>query len=152
MLIGCNRRPLTVKEVSYIVYSGDTLEANYYVISSNGMMKMYDIKPEDTMPKPDELFSGNHLTDYQVSEYKIDKSYYESLVLILTRNNFMELKEDLSIEGAYDAPSYYIQVQTEDHIHQAGGYNAGYGDDSDQRRFKNVLDAITLLIDESKKG
>lgn len=57
----------------------------------------------------------------------------------------MELEEELPCNEVYDAPSYYIQVETDDAVHKSGGYNAGGGKDSANKRFKDVLDVLDYI-------
>jgi hypothetical protein len=147
---GCapNSEPtLIVEKVTFIHYFGDSHTIEMYILTSDFHLQKYVINPKDDsqidllggeMPSKDE---------YIVEEREITESEWGNLVNILSRVDFMELEEELPRSEAYDAPSYYIQVETADDTHSSGGYNAGEGRDKANKRFKEILDEIRGIID-----
>ena len=68
---------------------------------------------------------------------------------VLTRVNFMELKEDLSTtETVYDGSTSYIKVETADAVHTSGGYAAGVSNNSDNKRYAEARQYIINALKE----
>ena len=143
------RGPLDVKKVTYVEYSGYINYVEVYIITSDRKVTKYSVYPEDghydylagELPSEDK---------YEVKEYETSELSWTSLVNVLTRVNFMELKEDLSTtEIIDDASSYDIKVETSDAVHTSGGYAAGLTDDSDNRRFAEAQQYIRNAVRDS---
>ena len=147
---GSTRGPLDVKRVIYIAGGGDTGFVNVYEITPNEV-SFYDYtsyRDEHNGDEPD--YFADDITvaeEYLVSIGDVSESDWTHLVLNLTRVNFMELQEELpEPEEVRDGMNYYILVETADDVNKSGGYEAGYNNDSDNRRFRQVRDAIQGII------
>ena len=129
------RGPLKVTKVTYLVFSGDQPDVELYVLTKDLKVKQYNIRPE--IGKTYDYLGGELPPEdcYEVTEFEIEESKWESMVNVLTRVNFMELLEEFTWDGSDDAPTYYIRVETEDAVHTSGGYNAGYKKDPENKRF-----------------
>lgn len=150
ILAGCSgniqRGPLDVKKVTYVEYGGDTNHVEMYVITSDHKVTQYSINPD----KNYDYLAGELPPEdyYELKEYEMSEMSWTSMVNVLTRVNFMELKEDLSAGGDIcDASSFYIKVETSDANHSSGGYAAGLIDDSIGRRFAEARQSIMKALD-----
>lgn len=150
--VGCGliqkRGPLDIQKVSYSIGGGDTGFLKVYVITSDEVV-LYDFKDSGSDLDGYDYFTEGLPSkgEYTVSTHKVTKDEWTNLVNVLTRVNYMEIPEKLpEPENVYDGCTYYIQVETADGIHKAGGYEAGYEKDSDSRRFKGALEPINLII------
>ena len=142
-----HRGPLDVKKVTYLVYAGDLCHVDMYVVSSDLKVTHYSINPE--ADKSYDYLAGEMPSEdrYEVTESSTDELSWSSIVNVLTRVNFMELKEDVSdTTGTDDGSSFYIKVETADGEHVSGGYNAGYPDDSESRRFAEAKEYIQNAV------
>lgn len=150
-LVGCGlsrKGPLDIQKVTYSVGGGDTGFLKIYVMTSDEVV-LYDFRKSGS-----DLDGYDYFTDglpsedeYTVSAQEVTEHEWTNLANVLTRVNFMEIPEDLpEPEGVYDGCTYYIQVETAEGIHKAGGYEAGYEKDSDSRRFRSALEPINLII------
>ncbi|SCW33106.1 hypothetical protein SAMN02910456_00602 [Ruminococcaceae bacterium YRB3002] len=150
-VFGCSdtqqRGPLDVRKVTYVVWSGDVCHVDVYVFTPDFKVKHYSINPESD--KNYDYPSGELPPEdrYEIEETEISEVDWSSIVNILTRVGFMELVEELPFpEDTDDAPSYCIRVETADDMHTSGGYAAGYGEDSDNRRFAEARDMMERII------
>ena len=85
-----------------------------------------------------------------VEHLYISEEDWQSIVDLTKRVDFMTLPEEIDPpEGISDAPSYYILIETTEGTHGAGGYAAGYGEDSINRRFGDLREGIENVIDSS---
>lgn len=85
-----------------------------------------------------------------VEHLYISEEDWQSIVDLTKRVDFMTLPEEIDPpEGVSDAPSYYILIETTEGTHGAGGYAAGYGKDSLNRRFGALREGIENAIDSS---
>ncbi len=151
-LAGCGliqkKGPLEIQRVTYSISGGDTGFLKVYVITSDEVA-LYDYKLSGS-----DLDGYDYFTDglpsedaYTVSTHEVPEDEWTNLANALTRVNYMELPEELPApEHFYDGCNYYIQVETADGVHKAGGYEAGREKDSDSRRFKEALEPINLII------
>ena len=86
----------------------------------------------------------------KVEHLYISEADWQSIVDLTKRVDFMTLPEKIDPpEGVSDAPSYYIWINTTESTHGAGGYAAGYGEDSLNRRFGALREGIENAIDSS---
>ena len=142
-----SRGPLDVKSVTYVIYCGGICKVDMYVITSDLKVAKYEIYPEGNISY--DYFAGELPSEdrYEIKEYEISEEDWESLINVLTRVNFMELKEDLSTnETIYDGSSYYIGVETPDGTNISGGYMAGYDKNSASKRFAEAQEMIGYVI------
>ena len=142
-----SRGPLDVTKVTYLVYRGGMCAVDMYVITADLKVVKYDINPEGD--KSYDYLAGELPSEdrYVVTESEISDLDWSSIVNVLTRVNFMELKEDTSTkETIYDGSSYYICVETTDDTNTSGGYMAGYDKDSDSVRFARAKEMITNAV------
>ncbi|MCR5292453.1 MAG: hypothetical protein K6E28_06160 [Eubacterium sp.] len=151
-LAGCgagsqSRGPLDVKKVTYVAYNGELPQAEVYVLTPDYKVTQYSVET-DTEGHYDYLAGELPSEDkYEMKEYEISESEWTNLVNILTRVNFMEIKEELPYsEGTCDAGSFYIQVETSEGIHKSGGYAAGIEKDSDNRRFEEARTTVCDIL------
>ncbi len=85
-----------------------------------------------------------------VEHLYISEADWQSIVDMTKRIDFMTLPERIDPpEGVSDAPSYYIWIDTTAGTHGAGGYAAGYGEDSINRRFGDLREVIENVIGSS---
>jgi|GEM_PF-4044588 len=85
-----------------------------------------------------------------VEHLYISEEDWQSIVDLTKRVDFMTLPEKIDPpEGISDAPSYYILIETTEGTHGAGGYAAGYGEDSLNRRFGALREVIENVIASS---
>ena len=150
---GCNgngqRGPLDVKKVTYVVHSGDVHHVEVTIITSDRKVTQYSINPKTNE-------SYNYLEGelppedcYTVTEFEMSELSWSSMVNVLTRVNFMELKEDLSTtETVYDGSTSYIKVETADAVHTSGGYAAGVSNNSDNKRYAEARQYIINALKE----
>lgn len=141
------KEPLDVKKVSYLIYCGDIQEVRMYVITSDRKVTQYIIWPEDGMDY--DYFAGELPTPdkYEVTESEMTEENWKSMVDGLTEANFMTILEEFTNNGAMDASTYYIRVETSDGVHQSGGYNAGGSQDPESRRYSDARQAIERALD-----
>lgn len=151
-LAGCGliqkKGPLEIQKVTYSVSGGDTGFLKVYVLTSDEAV-LYDFKRSGSDLDGYDYFTDGLPSedDYTVSARKVTEDEWTNLANILTRVNYMELPEELPVpDHFYDGCNYYIQVETADDIHKAGGYEAGREKDSDSRRFKEALEPIRFII------
>ena len=135
---GCAKRrgPYDVKKVTYVIYGGDVNHDEVFVITSDYKVTQYSIDPE--ADRRYDYLNGEFASEdkYEVKEYETDELSWTSLEHVLTRVNFMELKEDISSDGSIcDACTYFIKVETSDGVHTSGGYAAGMGGTVEDRNF-----------------
>lgn len=146
ILVGCGAEKKTtsldIKKVTFVKYSGDTRTIEMYIFNSDYRVDKYIINPKGDSKF--DLLDGELPTkdEYSVKQLEITEESWTDLVNVLSRVSFMELEEELPYDEVYDAPSYYIQVETVDAVHKSGGYNAGEGKDNSNERFKEVLDVL----------
>ena len=141
------RGPLDVTKVTYLVYRGGICAVDMYVITDDLKVVKYEINPEGD--KSYDYFAGELPSEdrYEVTESEISDLDWSSIVNVLTRVNFLELKEDTSTkETIYDGSSSYIRVETKDAVNTSGGYMAGYDKDSESVRFAEAKEMITNAI------
>jgi hypothetical protein len=143
------RGPLKVTKVTYLVYSGDQPDVELYIITKDLKVKQYNIRPE--AGKNYDYLAGELPPEdcYEVTEFEIEESRWESMVNVLTRVNFMELLEEFPWDGSDDAPTYYIRVETEDAVHTSGGCNAGFKKDPESRRFSEAKQQVNHALNKS---
>ena len=154
LFAGCStenhqRGPLDVRKVTYLIYAGGINQVEMYVLTSDRKVTHYVIRPE--ADKSYDYLAGEMPSSeyYEVTESETTVSGWESVVNVLTRVNYMELKEDVSdTTGTDDAASYYIKVETEEDVHISGGYNAGYMDDSESRRFAEARQYVENALNQ----
>jgi hypothetical protein len=142
-----SRGPLKIKKISYLVYYGGAPDVDLYVITSDQTVMQYSYKPEGD--KTYDYLGGELPPDgwHRRFQFAITESEWTSIVNVLTRVNFMELKKDTGTkEHADDGSSYYIKVETGDSANVSGGYLAGYDSDSDSRRFAQARDMIERAL------
>ena len=85
-----------------------------------------------------------------VEHLYISEADWQSIDDLTKRVDFMTLPEEIDPpEGVSDASSYYILIETTEGTHGAGGYAAGYGEDSINGRFGDVREGIENVIDSS---
>ena len=154
IITGCNsnksRGPLDVKKVTYYVGGGDTRSANVYEITPDKFV-CYEFKNTTSLKEGYDYFADGlpDSKEYTVSNGEVAEDQWTNLVLNLTRVNFMELPAELpEPTDVLDGTTYYIQVETSDGVNKSGGYEVAYENDSDNRRFKQVQDAIESIIKE----
>ena len=146
---GCakKRGPYDVKKVTYVIYGGDINHDEVFVITSDYKVTQYSVDPE--ADRRYDYLKGDFPSEdrYKVKEYETDELSWTSMVNVLTRVRFMDLKEDISSDGSIcDACTYYIMVETTDAKNISGGYVAGYDDDPDSRRFEEARQIIESTI------
>ena len=142
-----SRGPLEVTKITYLVYCGGLNKVEMYVFTPDLKVEKYSIYPEGD--KTYDYLAGELPSDdlYEITEFEISDLEWSSMVNVLTRVNFMELKEDVSdTTGTDDGSSFYIKVETADGEHVSGGYNAGYPDDSESRRFAEAKEYIQNAV------
>ncbi len=139
---------LEVNKVTFLRYSGDSQKIEMYIFTPDCHVDKYLIDSKEN--NQSDLLSGKlpAKDEYNISQYEITEEAWNNLVIIIARENFMELEEELSHEEVYDAPSIYIQVESSDAVHKSGGYSAGEGENSDDRRFRIIVQAIDEIIDD----
>ena len=151
---GCGQKrqrgPLDVKKVSYLVYCGGIDRIELYIITSDYKVKEYSMCSD---PNNNYDYIDGELPpegQYELKEYEISELSWTSMVNVLTRVNFMELKEDLKPKDIIDdASSYYIKVETADAVHTSGGYAAGLSGGSDHDRFAEARQYICNALKNS---
>ena len=148
---GCSgnkqRGPLDVKKVTYLVYCGDVNRVELTIITSDRQVTQYSITPQ-TNEKYDylagELPPEN---EYTIKEFEMSELSWSSMVNVLTRVNFMELKEDLTTtEQIVDGSTSYIKVETADAVHTSGGYAAGVSKDNANKRYAEAKQYINSAL------
>ncbi len=141
------KEPLDVKKVTYLIYCGDIQKVEMYVITDDLKVTQYTIWPEDGMDY--DYFAGELPTPdkYEVTESEMTEENWKSMVDGLTEADFMTLLEEFTNNGAMDASTYYIRVETSDGVHQSGGYNAGGSQDPESRRYSDARQAIERALD-----
>lgn len=148
VITGCGQKkqqrgPLDVKKVCYLVYLGGIDRIELYVITSDYKVKEYSMSSD---PNNKYDYINEELPpegQYELKEYEISELSWTSMVNVLTRVGFMEIKEDLSAKGDIDdASSYYIKVETADAVHISGGYAAGTSGGSDNTNFEEARQYI----------
>ena len=142
-----SREPLDIKRITYLVYCGGQPDVQMYIINYDLKVEKYSIRPE--YDKAYDFFAGELPPEdlYEVTEFEISEQDWSSMVNVLTRVNFMELKEDMSTKDIVDdGSSYYIRVETTDAVNNSGGYVAGYDDDPENRRFAEAKDLINGIV------
>ena len=141
------KEPLDVKKVTYLIYCGDIQEVEMYVITDDLKVTHYTIWPEDG--KDYDYFAGELPTPdkYEVTESEMTEENWKSMVDALTEADFMTILEEFTNNGAMDASTYYIRVETSDGVHQSGGYNAGGSQDPESRRYSDARQAIERALD-----
>lgn len=142
-LAGCSthgKQLSDVQKISYIGYCGDQDCGTVLVITSDRKVKQYDITWDYKYP---DLFAGKLPSEdkYNLTEYQISEEEWNALINALDANSFMELPEDISVEG-FDMPTSHIQVETADGVHKSGGYGAAYGDEDANKRFHAVQEEL----------
>ena len=150
---GCGKKqergPLDVKKVTYLIYIGDQPKAEMYIITDAHKVTQYDFNTDDN--KQYDYLAGElpPADRYEVKEYEIEGSGWESMVNVLTRVDFMNLLDEFKDYGAYDASTYYIQVETADGVHKSGGYGAGMAQDPESRRFSEARQCIENALKQT---
>ena len=141
------KEPLDVKKVTYLIYCGDIQEVEMYVITDDLKVTHYTIWPEDG--KDYDYFAGELPSEdnYEVTESEMTEENWKSMVDGLTEADFMTILEEFTNNGAMDASTYYIRVETSDGVHQSGGYNAGGSQDPESRRYSDARQAIERALD-----
>ena len=144
-----SRGPLDVKKVTYLVYCGGLPDVEMYIITSDLKVEQYHIRP-DVYDKTYYDYLAGELPpedQYEITEYEITDTEWSSIVNVLTRVDFMTLKEDMSTKDIVDdGSSYYIRVETSNSVNTSGGYCAGWGDDADCRRFEEAREMIDNAV------
>lgn len=135
---GCakKRGPYDVKKATYVIYGGDINHDEVFVITSDYKVTQYSVDPE--ADRRYDYLKGDFPSEdrYIVKEYETDELSWTSMVNVLTRVRFMDLKEDISSDGSIcDACTYYIMVETSDGVHTSGGYAAGMGETVEDKNF-----------------
>ena len=143
-----SRGPLDVKKVTYLVYCGGLPDVEMYIITSDLKVKKYSIHPSDYDIHYDYLAGELPPEDqYEITEFDITDTEWSSIVNVLTRVDFMTLKEDMSTKDIVDdGSSYYIRVETSNSVNTSGGYCAGWGDDADCRGFEEAREMIDNAV------
>ena len=131
------KEPLDVKKVTHLIY----------VITDDLKVTHYTIWPEDG--KDYDYFAGELPSEdnYEVTESEMTEENWKSMVDGLTEADFMTILEEFTNNGAMDASTYYIRVETSDGVHQSGGYNAGGSQDPESRRYSDARQAIERALD-----
>ena len=142
------RGPLDVKKVTYLIYVGDQPIVKLYILTDDHKVTQYDIRTDDN--KQYDYLAGElpPADQYEVKEYEIEGSGWESMVNVLTRVDFMNLLEEFTDYGA-DASTYYIKVETADGVHTSGGYGAGMKQDPESRRFSEARQYIEKALSQT---
>ena len=141
------KEPLDVKKVTYLIYCGGIQKVEMYVITDDLKVTQYTIWPEDGMDY--DYFAGKLPTPdkYEVTESEMTEENWKNMVDGLTEADFMTLLEEFTNNGAMDASTYYMRVETSDGVHQSGGYNAGGSQDPESRRYSDARQAIERALD-----
>lgn len=140
------KEPLDVKKVTYFIYVGDRDEIQLYIGTDDLKVTKYIIKPEEGTTYDylaGELPSEDY---YEVTEYEITEESWNSMVNALTEADFMTILDEFTNNGAKDASTYYIRVETADGVHQSGGYNAGGSKDPESRRYSDARQAVARTL------
>ncbi len=143
------RGPLDVKKVTYLIYIGDQPIVELYILTDDHKVTEYYIRTDDN--KQYDYLAGElpPADKYEVKEYEIEGSGWESMVNVLTRVDFMNLLDEFKAYGAYDASTYYIKVETADGVHTSGGYGAGMAQDPESRRFSEARQYIENALQQT---
>lgn len=143
------RGPLDVKKVTYLIYVGDQPIVKLYILTDDHKVTEYYIRTDDN--KQYDYLAGElpPADKYEMKEYEIEGSGWESMVNVLTRVDFMNLLDEFKAYGAYDASTYYIKVETADGVHISGGYGAGMAQDPESRRFSEARQYIENALQQT---
>lgn len=145
-LTGCGEtKPLNVKKVTYACYVGDPRGIYLKVISDDLTVKRYEIHP-DTPHNPNVLEGELPPEDrYTMEEDVISKESWDEFVKLLSEKKFMDLPEEIDLDGVYDGVSRYIKVETDEGSYTVGGYCAGEGKSRAHKRFSDILEGMGNL-------
>ncbi len=147
MMVGCSSNTIqNVQQISYICGVGDYDQTDYYTISSDLHMQHYSFTSEDM--DFSKLLSGEQPPESTlVDEKDISQEQWDNILDVAQENDFLNLPENLSAgDDTCDGDTYYIELQTDEQTYRSGGYAAGIGTDTNDKRFANVRDAIEEIL------
>ena len=151
-LLGCGEtKPLNVKKVTYACYVGDPRGIYVTVVSDELSIKWYEVYPE-TNYNPNVLEGELPPEDrYTMEEDVISQEAWDEFVKLLSEKKFMDLPEDIELDGVCDGVSRYIKVDTDEGSYTVGGYCAGEGRGRDHKRFSDILKGMGSLRDSKNE-
>ena len=151
-LLGCGKtEPLNVKKVTCVSYVSDPRRIYMTTVSDDLAIKFYEIYPEsDNNP---DLLAGDlpPENEYDLKEDVISQEAWDEFVKLISEKKFMELPEDIELDGVFDGVSRYIKVETDEGSYTVGGYCAGEGRGRDHKRFSDILKGMGSLRDSKNE-
>lgn len=139
---------MEIYKVVFYRTGGDVNQTEVFVFEPDLTLERTLLLDSDTSDKEFliQMIEGSDNVEYLY----ISETDWQSIGDLTKRVDFMTMPEEIDPpEGVSDAPSYYIQVDTTTGTHGAGGYAAGYGEDSINRRFGDLREGIENIIASS---
>jgi len=153
-LAGCNAggtaNNMEITEVVFVRTGGDVDKTEAFILKPDLTLEHAEFKPGLSFSDGSELMELLGEEPGNTDHLYISEDAWQSIVLEAKRVDFMTLPEELETsEQVSDGSTYYICVEAGGDTHVSGGYAAGIGMDSDNRRFGYLKEYIEIAIDSS---
>ena len=153
-LAGCNTggtaNNMEITEVVFVRTGGDVDMTEVFYFGPDLTLGRQVFKGGFSYSDGNELMAVLGTMSSYLEPLQISEDAWQSIVLEAKRVDFMTLPEELETsEQVSDGSTYYICVEAGGDTHVSGGYAAGIGMDSDNRRFGYLKEYIEIAIDEA---
>lgn len=153
-LAGCNSTYNSdyedINQVIYVRTGGDVDMTEVFYLGPDLTLGRQVFKGGFSYSDGNELMAVLGTMFSYLEPLQISEDAWQSIVLEAKRVDFMTLPEELETsEQVSDGSTYYICVEAGGDTHVSGGYAAGIGMDSDDRRFGYLKEYIEIAIDEA---
>ena len=140
-LAGCSSESgdySTVRKISFDYTDGWTSLVRRVIISSDYTVRYF------------ENFHFDELNDewQLMDEWELSETEWNSLIDVLKENDFCGLPETITPKRTvYDAPTYDIEVETDDSVHRISGIGSGAEKNRIYKRFNNIVTALFNCVE-----
>ena len=142
---GGEPKPLNIEMIAVQSLGGDVPSNTMWIITPDGTVKRYNFNnhpqysPSDPLP-PD--------ADEYMKAYTLNADDWNRMVAALEQESFMDFPEKIEYLGVTDVGSTYIQITADGETHKSGGWAAGWGKDSENKRFRRVSQIIVGCLND----
>lgn len=153
-LAGCNAgataNNMEITEVVFVRTGGDVDKTEAFILKPDLTLERTEFKPGLSFSDGNELMALLDKEPGSTERLQMPEDAWQSIVLEAKRVDFMTMPEEIeTLEQVSDGSAYYICVEAGGDTHVSGGYAAGIGMDSDNRRFGYLKEYIEIAIDSS---
>lgn len=153
-LAGCNTggtaNNMEITEVVFVRTGGDVDKTEAFILKPDLTLEHAEFKPGLSFSDGNELMALLDKEPGSTERLQMPEDAWQSIVLEAKRVDFMTMPEEIeTLEQVFDGSAYYIYLETTNGSHVSGGYEAGNGMDSDNRRFGYLREYIEIAIEES---